>query len=115
MTAIRIAAVIAAAAVSLTAPAAVSAQEVGNASASVAWNDLDVTTPSGAAQLDQRINTAARRACRGVRATGTNMSQTAFCRLQIRQTVLSRMDETTRQAYGRASTEARVSARADRA
>lgn len=114
MTAIRIAAVIAAAAVSLAVPAAASAQEVGEISTSVAWNDLDVTTPTGAAQLDQRINTAARRACRGVRATGTNMSQTAFCRAQIKQSVLNRMDETTREAYGRASAEARASARADR-
>lgn len=115
MTAIRITAVVAAAALSLSVPAVASAQEVGEVSTSVAWNDLDVTTPSGAAQLDQRINTAARRACRGVRATGTNMSQTAFCRSQIRQSVLGRMDETTRDAYARASAEARAAARSDRA
>lgn len=114
MTAIRIAAVAAAAALSLTVPAAASAQEVGEVSTSVAWNDLDVTTPTGAAQLDQRINTAARRACRGVRATGTNMSQTAFCRSQIKQSVLGRMDEATREAYARASAEARAAARSDR-
>lgn len=115
MSVARITAVIAAAAIGLMVPAAVSAQEVGEVSTSVAWNDLDVTTPTGAAQLDQRINTAARRACRGVRATGTNMSQTAFCRSQIKQSVLGRMDEATREAYARASAEARAAARSDRA
>ena len=109
MTILRIAA--AAAALCLTAPIAVSAQEVGEVTTSVAWNDLDVTTPAGAAQLDQRINTAARRACRGVRATGTNMSQTAFCRSQIRDSVMARMDEPTREGYAQARAQGRRGAR----
>lgn len=104
-----------AAALSLTAPVAAFAQEGRAQSTSVTWDDLDVTTPAGAAELDSRINSAARRACRGVRATGTNMSQTAFCRSQIRQSVEQRMDEATREAWARASAEARASARADRA
>lgn len=104
-----------AAALSLTAPAAALAQDGRAQSASVNWDDLDVTTPAGAAELDTRINAAARRACRGVRATGTNMSQTAFCRSQIKQTVVGQMDEATRDAYARASAEARAAARSDRA
>lgn len=115
MTTTRFIAAFAAAAISLTAPALASAQEVRTQSSSVAWDDLDVTTPTGAAELDSRINTAARRACRGVRATGTNMSQTAFCRSQIKQSVVAQMDETTRDAYARASAQARASARSDRA
>lgn len=115
MTAIRIAAALAAAALSLTVPAAASAQDNRGQAVSVTWDDLDVTTAAGAAELDTRIATAARRACRGMRATGTNMSQVGFCRDQIKQSVLTRMDEATRDAYARASTEARASARSDRA
>lgn len=115
MTAIRIAAAVAAAALSLTVPAAALAQDGQAQSATVTWDDLDVTTAAGAAELDTRIAAAARRACRGVRATGTNMSQTAFCRSQIKQSVVGRMDEATRDAYARASAEARTAARSDRA
>lgn len=115
MSANRIVIAAVAAALSLTAPAAAFAQDGRAQSTSVAWDDLDVTTPAGAAELDSRINSAARRACRGVRATGTNMSQTAFCRSQIKKSVVGQMDETTRDAYVRASAEARAAARSDRA
>ena len=107
MTAIRFAAVAAAAALGLTAPAAALAQDARAQPTAVSWDDLDVTTAAGAAELDSRINTAARRACRGMRATGTNMSQVGFCRSQIRDSVLGRMDQPTREAYTRASGEAR--------
>ena len=115
MSANRIVIAAVAAALSLTAPAAVFAQDGRAQSATVVWDDLDVTTPAGAAELNSRINTAARRACRGVRATGSNMSQTAFCRSQIKETVVGQMDEATREAYARAAAEARAAARSDRA
>ncbi|HRO34371.1 MAG TPA: UrcA family protein [Brevundimonas sp.] len=109
MTKIRIAAVAFAAAFALSAP--VLAQEVRPQSNAVQWDDLDVASAAGAAELDQRINTAARRACRGVRATGSNMSQTAFCRSQIRDSVMARMDEPTREGYVQARAEGRRGAR----
>lgn len=115
MTTFRLTAVLAAAALSLTVPAAALAQDAEAPRASVQWDDLDVTTAAGAAELDTRINTAARRACRGMRVTGSNMSQVGFCRSQIRESVLARMDEPTREAYKRASAGGRASARADRA
>lgn len=108
MSAVRFAAAIAAAAIAVSTPtfAAVQSDEAP-ASGPVQWDDLDVSTAEGASELDARINASARRACRGMRSTGTNMSQTSFCRSQIRDSVLLRMDEPTREAYNRARAEAR--------
>ena len=107
MSAVRFAAAFAAAALTLSAPAFASAQSGDAPSGPVQWSDIDVSTPEGAAELDTRINASARRACRGMRSTGSNMSQTSFCRAQIRNDVLARMDEPTREAYNRARGEAR--------
>ena len=107
MSAVRFAAAFAAAALALSTPAMAVAQSEAATGGPVSWSDLDVATPEGAAELDARINASARRACRGMRSTGSNMSQTAFCRSQIRESVLLRMDEPTREAYNRARNEAR--------
>ena len=107
MSAVRFAAVLAAAALAVSTPAFASVQSEETPSGPVQWSDIDVTTPEGAAELDARINASARRACRGMRSTGSNMSQTSFCRSQIREGVLLRMDEPTREAYARARAEAR--------
>ena len=110
MTKIRIAA-LAIAAVFAAASPALAAQDAASQTTAVQWNDLNVGTPEGAAALDQRINDAARRACRGMRATGSNMSQTGFCRSQIRDSVIARMDEPTREAYAQARNQGRRGAR----
>ena len=107
MSAVRIAAALAAAALAVSTPAFASVQSDETPAGPVQWTDIDVTTPEGAAELDSRINASARRACRGMRSTGSNMSQTAFCRSQIRESVLLRMDEPTREAYNRARGQAR--------
>ena len=105
---VRLAAALAAAAMAVCTPAFASVQsDEAPATGPVSWADLDVSTPEGAAELDTRINASARRACRGMRSTGSNMSQTSFCRAQIRESVLLRMDEPTREAYNRARAEAR--------
>lgn len=107
MSAVRFAAALAAAALAISAPAFASVQSEEASSGPVQWADIDITTPEGAAELDARINASARRACRGMRSTGSNMSQTAFCRTAIRDSVLQRMDEPTREAYNRARAESR--------
>lgn len=104
----RLATAVFAAALAVSAPAFAAVQSAeAPATGPVSWSDLDVSTPEGAAELDSRINASARRACRGMRATGSNMSQTSFCRSQIRDSVLQRMDEPTREAYTRARGESR--------
>lgn len=107
MSAVRFAAAFAAAALAVSTPAFASIQSDEPTSGPVSWSDIDVATPEGAAELDARINASARRACRGMRSTGSNMSQTSFCRSQIRESVLLRMDEPTREAYNRARAQGR--------
>ncbi|HRO34370.1 MAG TPA: UrcA family protein [Brevundimonas sp.] len=111
MSAFRIAAAAAAVVMAVSTPALAVTVQQAESTGAVQWSDLDVGTPEGAAELDQRINAAARRACRGVRATGSNMSQTAFCRSQIRDSVTARMDEPTREAYAQARAQGRRGAR----
>lgn len=99
----RFAAVLFTAAVMASSPLTAAAQS----NAPVTWSDLDVSTPEGAAELDSRINASARRACRSLRTTGSNRNPISFCRDEIREGVLRRMDEPTREAYNRARSEGR--------
>jgi UrcA family protein len=65
----------------------------------VTWNDLDLTTTAGAQELDRRIDRTARRACRGARTTGSNISDMGFCRAAFRTEVMNGMSQRARQDY----------------
>ena len=65
---------IAIAAAALALAPAVSAAETGQRTTGVTYSDLDLTTPEGVAELDRRIDTAAREVCEADRQqTGTRL------------------------------------------
>ena len=59
----------------------------GSASANearISWGDLDLSSVTGAAAFDARIERAADRLCRGVKRPGSRINDRAFCRAAVR-------------------------------
>lgn len=69
---------------------AVAVATAGAASAEtrIAWSDLDLSSPTGAAAFDARVDAAARRACRKARAPGRLVSDRDFCVAAVREEAL---------------------------
>lgn len=74
-------------------------------SVEVRFADLDLTTDAGRAELAQRVNRAANRACSDTRDTGTNIVNRAAieaCRASVRDQVNARIARrTAAETYGR--------------
>lgn len=73
----------------------------GGASAEtrIAWSDLDLSSPYGAAVFDVRVDAAARRACRGARAPGSRISDRAFCTAAVREEAVRALPARTQADY----------------
>ncbi|HWQ86024.1 UrcA family protein [Brevundimonas sp.] len=75
----------------------------GSASAQdvrIAWRDLDLSSPAGAAAFDARVEAAARSMCRGIR-TGSRISDRASCRAAVQAEALRLLPEQVRADYAR--------------
>ena len=62
--------------------------------AKLVWNDLDLTTPAGKAELDRRIDAAAQRVCAPEAVTGsriTRRSAAASCLDEARSTIAAQV------------------------
>ena len=82
---------------------ALAAAGAASAHVSVAYGDLDLATSDGAMALNARIDRAAHRTCRFARATGSHLSDSAFCENQFRQAVLEGLSDRHRADYARGS------------
>ena len=70
----------------LVAAGSASAQE-----ARIQWADLNLASSSGAAALDQRIDTAARDLCRTARRPASRLSDRGFCQAAVRREALRQL------------------------
>lgn len=68
----------------------------------IAWSDLDLTTASGAAALDARIESAARRTCRSATRTGSRIPDVAFCKEAFRAEAVRQLPAQSRADYAAA-------------
>ena len=85
-----------------TALAAAALLVVGAASAQdarIAYADLDLSTAAGVADLDARIQAAAERLCADARATGSLLSDRAYCEKAVREAALESLPRNARADY----------------
>lgn len=71
--------------------------------ARIAYGDLDLSTRSGAAELDARIDREADRVCRQARRAGSLLSDRAYCEQALRDAVLRQLPRQRQTDYSRAS------------
>lgn len=65
----------------------------------IAWNDLDISTPSGARTLHERIDREARRACAFSLRRHQRIFDSRGCRAKFHEEAVSLMPERARETY----------------
>ncbi|GAA0613531.1 hypothetical protein GCM10009422_05630 [Brevundimonas kwangchunensis] len=71
-------------------------------SARVSFGDLDLSTISGADAFDARVDTAARKVCRGARRTGSAITDREACRVAVQTEALASLPSIARADYASA-------------
>ena len=96
------AAALAATALSAVAAGSASAESYNGPAARIPYGDLDLSTATGAAAFDTRIDSAAKIMCRGATRPGSRINDSAFCAAAVRAEALAQLPKSSQREYAMA-------------
>lgn len=96
-------------AITAAAAATLTAAPANAAAAALSWEDLDLATAAGRAELNDRIDATAREACRGEMVTGSYIrgAPTARCLADARAQIRAKLPRQALAVAGDSNSEAR--------